>query len=167
MKSLKSAWTSVYRTLVEMRIWLIILELVSWFFYQWYQYQYPYHYQFPAFGVTADLSPVCSVRNVNARIPKVTFATYVVLWVIWTDNQLSMIFSTVLLIIISCAITAGTVDYYYQNRGSKLDYERMESRSSVFWRVFMAFSFYRNIKEIFDMKQIHKVSDKLISFLFF
>ncbi|EFO97686.1 hypothetical protein CRE_16069 [Caenorhabditis remanei] len=95
-----------------------------------------------AVGVSKELSPVCSVRNVNGRIPKVTTGTYVVL--------------TALSLIVLVFIISGTIDYYYQNRRSKLDLKREELSSRVGWKVFMAFSFYRNIKEIFNMEQCNK-----------
>uniref|UniRef100_A0A1I7T5I5 NRF domain-containing protein n=1 Tax=Caenorhabditis tropicalis TaxID=1561998 RepID=A0A1I7T5I5_9PELO len=95
-----------------------------------------------AIGVSKELSPVCSVRNVNGRIPKFTTGTYVVL--------------AFLSIIVLTCIVSGTVDYYYQTRQSKLDMERMEYSSKTTWKVFMAFSFYRNFKEIFNMKGCNK-----------
>lgn len=33
----------------------------------------------------------------------------------------------------------------------------MEGSSNVGWKIFMAFSLYRNVKEIFKMKQCNKV----------
>ncbi|CAL2043947.1 unnamed protein product [Caenorhabditis brenneri] len=95
-----------------------------------------------AIGVSKELSPVCSVRNVNGRIPKFTIGTFVVL-------------AFLIAIVVTC-IASGTVDYYYQNRRSKLDLERMELSSKLWWKMFMAFSFYRNTKEIFNMKQCQK-----------
>ncbi|CAI2352666.1 unnamed protein product [Caenorhabditis sp. 36 PRJEB53466] len=95
-----------------------------------------------ALGVSSALSPVCSVRNVNERVPKTSIWTYVVI--------------TVLILIVTTAIISGTVDYYYQNRRSNIDFERMECSSKLGWKMFMSFSFYRNIKEIFNMKQLNK-----------
>ncbi|CTQ86860.1 Nose resistant-to-fluoxetine protein N-terminal domain-containing protein [Caenorhabditis elegans] len=95
-----------------------------------------------ALGATKELSPVCSVRNVNGRTPGFTFGTYVVV--------------TLILSIIATSIVSCTVDYYFQNRRSKIDYERMEGSSNVGWKIFMAFSLYRNVKEIFKMKQCNK-----------
>uniref|UniRef100_A0A8R1HQT4 NRF domain-containing protein n=1 Tax=Caenorhabditis japonica TaxID=281687 RepID=A0A8R1HQT4_CAEJA len=95
-----------------------------------------------ALGSTKELSPVCSVRNVNGQVPRANIGTYVV--------------SAVLSLIVIIVITAGTIDYYYQNRRSKVDLERMQYTSTVGWKVFMSFSFYRNLKEVLDMSQCGK-----------
>ncbi|ULT87604.1 hypothetical protein L3Y34_007037 [Caenorhabditis briggsae] len=87
-------------------------------------------------GVSKELSPVCSVRNVNGRVPKTSFGTFVVLALIS-----SVIFTCIL---------SGTVDYYQQKRGGGAKNEQL-------WRkIFMAFSFYRNIQEIFNMENCNK-----------
>ncbi|CAO4378047.1 unnamed protein product [Caenorhabditis nigoni] len=86
-------------------------------------------------GVSKEFSPVCSVRNVNGRVPKTSLGTFVVLALISA-------------IIFTC-ILSGTVDYYQQKQGGA-------KNEQFWWKMFMAFSFYRNIQEIFNMENCNK-----------
>ncbi|CAI5452121.1 unnamed protein product [Caenorhabditis angaria] len=95
-----------------------------------------------ALGSSIEKSPVCSVINVNQRVPKPNIYTFFV--------------SGVLISIVILCIIAGFVDYFHARKFAKSEYKRIDDNSSTLWKMFMSFSLYRNVKNIFRIKNCNR-----------
>ncbi|CCD73283.1 Nose resistant-to-fluoxetine protein N-terminal domain-containing protein [Caenorhabditis elegans] len=91
-----------------------------------------------ALGPSKALSPVCSVRNVNQRVPVISLGTWIVL--------------LILSLIVGLCILSGFSDIFQKFQLN----DKTRKEEGFGWKLFSAFSFHRNLKEIFNTKNCHK-----------